>query len=127
MMPIVPAAVAGMLLSLFCLAPAHAAGREFQDAAAQYQAHRYSDAYGRFIALADNGDAEAARIVLFMHQYGALLYGSHWDLDTEQAGAYRQLAQPPKIRPPAARAAAAGAAAPRGIRAQAAPPAPRRW
>ena len=64
----------------------------FADAPARYHGQRYPDAYGRFIEMADGGDADAARIVLFMHRYGALLYGSHWDLDSDQLASYQQMA-----------------------------------
>lgn len=65
-------------------APAHANGakaaeREFADAVQQFKEGRRAHAFGMFIALANRGDVDAARIALFMHQFGPTLYGSHWE------------------------------------------------
>lgn len=64
----------------------------FRQAAAQYRAGRYSDAFGRFLAMAAHGDADAARIVLFMHEFGPTLYGSYWDLNADEREAFTRLA-----------------------------------
>lgn len=76
-------AVACALALAVPAAPIHAGGREqqFQHAVQQYKAGRYSEAYGKFIALANHGDPDAAHIALFMHKYGPTLYGSWWDAD----------------------------------------------
>lgn len=64
-------------------APIHAGGHEqqFQYAVQQYKAGRYSVAYGRFMALANQGDPDAAHVALFMNKYGPTLYGAWWDAD----------------------------------------------
>ncbi|HYF20540.1 MAG TPA: hypothetical protein VEA40_21925 [Ramlibacter sp.] len=68
------------------LPPAHGQqkdDRAFQEATRQYQAGRKADAYGRFIALANAGDPDAAHIALFMHRYGPQLYGTYWDANPD--------------------------------------------
>ncbi|MBC5767876.1 hypothetical protein [Ramlibacter albus] len=65
---------------------------QFDDALASYRAARYSEAFGRMMALANRGDADAARIVLFMHQYGPMLYGSYWDLNPQEVDSFREVA-----------------------------------
>ncbi len=40
---------------------------------------RFSEAYGRFIALADDGHAASARYALWMCENGPALFGSDWD------------------------------------------------
>jgi hypothetical protein len=94
---------------------ASAAGeRAFADAVAQYQAGRYSAAYGRLTALANEGDVDAARIAIFMYRYGATLYGSHWDASPEELDDWRQLAA-------SGRGRAAPAFQPAPLKARAAP------
>lgn len=66
--------------------------RAFNQALIQYRAGRYSDAFGRLLPLASGGDADAARIVLFMHHFGPSLYGSYWDLNPQEIAAFTQLA-----------------------------------
>ena len=83
-----------------CAAPSHAGpDSRFNEAAASYRAARYSEAFGRMMALAANGDPDAARIVLFMHQYGPVLYGNYWDLNNEELFAFQELAILAKARP----------------------------
>ena len=81
-------------------APATAAAKDdwaFNYAVEQYQRGRWSDAYGRFIALANDGDRDAARIALFMLRYGPRLYGSHWDASPDDVEEWEALAnQGPK-------------------------------
>ena len=94
------------LASLFALcllaasAPATAAAKDdwaFTQAVEQYQRGRWSDAYGRFIELANDGDRDAARIALFMYRYGPRLYGSHWDASPDNVEAWELLVnQSPK-------------------------------
>ena len=88
------------LASLFamCLltaaAPAKAAASDdwaFNKAVEQYQRGQWPDAYGRFIALANNGDRDAARIALFMYRYGPRLFGSHWDASPDDVEAWEQV------------------------------------
>lgn len=52
---------------------------EYAQAVQSFRAGRTSEAYGQFIALANRGDVDAARVALFMNGYGASLYGKHWD------------------------------------------------
>jgi hypothetical protein len=56
----------------------------FADAARSLRAGRFAEAYGRFVTLADEGDADAGRIALLMHRYGPEVFGSTWDASTEQ-------------------------------------------
>ena len=56
----------------------------FADAAKSLRAGRFAEAYGRFVTLADEGDADAGRIALVMHRYGPEVFGSMWDATTEQ-------------------------------------------
>jgi hypothetical protein len=72
-------AAAALLLGLLATGAAHASSQEFEEALRQYRAGRLSDAFGRFSALANKGDADAAHIALFMNKYGPQLYGSYWD------------------------------------------------
>jgi hypothetical protein len=77
----------------------------FADAAESLRAGRFADAYGRFVTLADDGDADAGRIALVMHRYGPEVFGSTWDASTEQltrwtfwsiAAAQQELASRPR-------------------------------
>jgi hypothetical protein len=100
-------ATAVLAVFLSC-GPAAAAppDESFRDAVVQYRAGRYSDSFGRFLALANNGDADAARVVLFMHAYGPTLYGSYWDLGPDELEAFARLAasrparKHPEFQPP---------------------------
>jgi hypothetical protein len=86
--------------SIFCAAAlamhvsAHAAPHdtEFREALGSYKSARYSEAFGRLMSLAGRGDSDAARIVLFMHQYGPSLYGSYWDLNPDEVLQFQQVA-----------------------------------
>lgn len=91
-------------LALWCgAAPARANPEtHFNEAVASYRGARYSDAFGKMLALATRGDADAARIVLFMHQYGPTLYGSYWDLNSEELATFGELAVLAKARMPPA-------------------------
>ena len=60
----------------------------FDEAAASLRAGRYPEAYGRFVALADEGDVDAGQIALFMHRLGPELFGSAWDASAEQLAAW---------------------------------------
>lgn len=64
--------------------PATAFAPTFAEAAGSLRAGRFADAYGRFVALADEGDRDAARIALVMHRFGPELFGSAWDASAEQ-------------------------------------------
>lgn len=66
--------------------PANASVTEarFADAMDLYSVGKWSAAYGRFAALADQGHAEAARIALLMLRYGAKMYGHDWGASQPQ-------------------------------------------
>lgn len=49
-----------------------------------FRAGRFPDAYGRFVALADAGHAQAARHALWMCEHGPALFGSQWDCGPSQ-------------------------------------------
>lgn len=70
----------------------------FHEAVASYRSARYAEAFGRLHALAIRGDADAARIVLFMHGFGPTLYGSHWDLNPEEIQDFRDISTAPSHR-----------------------------
>lgn len=59
------------------------ADREFNAAVEQFKEGKRSHAFGMFIALANRGDVDAARIALFMHTYGPTLWGTHWEAARE--------------------------------------------
>ena len=71
-------------------APRTAFAPTFADAAESLRTGRYAEAYGRFVALADNGDIDAARIALVMHRYGPAVFGSAWDASGEQLAQWTQ-------------------------------------
>ncbi len=77
----------------------------FQAAVEAFRQGRMSAAYGRFTALAQRGDADAARIALFMHRYGPTLYGRYWDVGLDDMRDWTQSScgpggrMPPVYRP----------------------------
>lgn len=75
--------------------PTQARSRAFDEAVQQYRAGHLSDAFGRFFALASEGDADAARIALFMHQYGPVLYGRYWDAAPHEVARWQALQDRP--------------------------------
>ena len=87
-----------VLMTTTCLAllfPAlgmAAESQEYDAAVVQYQNGRWADAYGRFIALANDGDADAARTALFMLRYGPQLYNAHWDAMPSEVARWEKLA-----------------------------------
>lgn len=54
------------------------------NAVASFQQGRYSEAYGRFMALANAGHAPAAEVALFMAQNGSQVFGKEWDVTQEE-------------------------------------------
>jgi len=56
---------------------------------------RFSEAYGRFIALADAGHAPAADMALWMYLNGPTLFDKDWDSSQDQLKAWAQLARKP--------------------------------
>lgn len=89
----VMAAIAGFATAM----PAHARSPAFTQAVQQYRAGHLSDAFGRFFALANDGDADAARIALFMHQYGPILYGRYWDAAPQEVAHWQALQGKPVV------------------------------
>lgn len=83
---------ASLLLTLACAAEAAPpVEREFDQAVRSFRAGRTSEAFGQFIELANRGDVDAARIALFMHSYGPVLYGKHWDAGAKDVAYWSQL------------------------------------
>lgn len=56
---------------------------------------RFSEAYGRFIALADAGHAPAAHMALWMYLNGPTLFDKDWDSTQDQLNAWAHLARQP--------------------------------
>ena len=54
--------------------------QEYASAVQSFRAGRTSVAFGQFVEMANRGDVDAARIALFMHAYGPVLYGKQWDV-----------------------------------------------
>ena len=77
------------------------ADAEYEAAVQVFRAGRTSEAFGRFHALANRGDVDAARISLFLHQYGAALYGKQWDAFPADVAYWNQLVRnsPTAARP----------------------------
>jgi hypothetical protein len=90
--PGVPTASAAALAvsARFVSPPPTAFAPTFDDAAASLRAGRFAEAYGRFVALADEGNVDAGRIALVMHRFGPELFGSAWDASVEQLAAWTQ-------------------------------------
>ncbi len=65
----------------------------FSDAMDQYRQGRWSAAYGRFCVLADDGDAQAARIALVMLRHGETMHGTIWSASQPQIEHWAQLAR----------------------------------
>jgi hypothetical protein len=65
----------------------------FAEGSRLLRAGRHAAAYGRFVALANEGDREAAGIALVMHRHGPLLFGSAWDATTEELEYWSELAR----------------------------------
>jgi hypothetical protein len=55
-----------------------------EQAHADYEAGRYPKAFAAFTRLADEGDAEAARMAVLMAKHGPWLYGEHFALSASQ-------------------------------------------
>ena len=72
-----------------------AAERLHANAVASFRQARFSEAYGRLIALADAGHAASAELALWMFLNGPTLFGTHWDSTQEQLSAWAQLARQP--------------------------------
>ena len=53
--------------------------QEYASAVQSFRAGKTSVAFGQFVEMANRGDVDAARVALFMHAYGPVLYGKQWD------------------------------------------------
>ena len=90
-------AVSTVTLVAACFAPAAQAqsvplrDRLQANAVASFQQGRFSEAYGRFIALANAGHAPAAERALFMAQNSTDLFGKDWDVTQEELTAWSAL------------------------------------
>jgi hypothetical protein len=75
-------------------APARAAapGYTYEEAVSRFRAGDWADAYGRFMDLANKGDADAARISLFMLRYGPQFHGSYWHALPHEVRRWQRLA-----------------------------------
>ncbi len=72
-----------------------AAERLHAQAVASFREARFSEAYGRFISLADAGHAPAAEQALWMYRHGPSLFGKDWDSTQEQLTAWAKLTGQP--------------------------------
>lgn len=81
-----------LALSLCFCAAAAAQEPDFPDAVRSYRTGQWSAAYGQFRYLANSGNAEAARIALFMYGHGRMLYGTQWDASDDDIALWSRLA-----------------------------------
>jgi hypothetical protein len=73
------------------LLPAAAQEDMYADALRLYREGRWSAAYGRFLRLADGGNADAARIALMMLRHGHDLYGTEWTAAPSQVAQWESM------------------------------------
>ena len=94
---------AGLLVGAATKATAQARAKDVQIAGAEqmrrqaqamqaFQTRQYAEAYGRFAALADDGDAQAAIVALAMVRNGQALFGSLWSATSGQLARWSALA-----------------------------------
>ena len=93
--PVVSLVVGCLAAHAFAQSPATAGDRLHAEAVASFQKARFSEAYGRFISLADGGHAPAAELALWMYLNGPSLFGTDWDSSQDQLTAWAQLAKRP--------------------------------
>jgi hypothetical protein len=74
------ATIGGWSLPSVASTAAGLAEREYADAVQSFRTGRTSVAFGQFLALAQRGDVDSARIALFLYSYGPVLYGKQWDV-----------------------------------------------
>jgi hypothetical protein len=86
------AAIAAMLM-MFSMpsGAANPAEREYDEAVRTFRAGRMSHAFGKFIDLANRGDVDSARIALFLHSYGPVLFGKQWDAGEQDVAYWNRL------------------------------------
>lgn len=65
--------------------------REYETAVKSFRSGRLAEAFGQFIDLANRGDVDSARIALFMHSYGAVLYGKQWEAGPQEVAYWTTL------------------------------------
>lgn len=68
---------------------------QFAQALRELKEGRATAAYGDFSRLADQGDAESARIALIMLRYGTERHGATWGASQPQIDHWMQLARQP--------------------------------
>lgn len=102
-------AVAVAALSLAAAASSHAAGRATPGAGLRpgplelahaqaldsFRRARFSEAYGRFIKLAEAGHAASARYAIWMCENGQALFGVLWDCAPQELEDWRAAAAGP--------------------------------
>jgi hypothetical protein len=71
---------------------------QFARAMREFKAGRRTAAFGMFTRLADDGDAEAARVALLMVRYGDALYGAGWGASQEQIDYWLAISRKPMPR-----------------------------
>ena len=60
----------------------------FADAALSMRQSRHAEAYGRFVARADDGEVEAAQMALLSYSFGPRAFDSAWDASPQQREAW---------------------------------------
>lgn len=65
------------------------------EAVASFRQARFSEAYGRFISLANAGHAPSAELALWMYLNGPALFGKDWDTSQDQLTTWARLAKQP--------------------------------
>jgi hypothetical protein len=65
--------------------------REYAEAIQSFRSGRTAEAFGRFIEMANRGDVDAARIALFLHSYGAVLFNKQWEADQRDVAYWTML------------------------------------
>jgi hypothetical protein len=65
--------------------------REYAEAVQTFRAGRTAEAFGRFMEMANRGDVDAARIALFLHSYGAVLFNKQWEADPRDVAYWTML------------------------------------
>jgi hypothetical protein len=85
----VPAAAAAASPGLKGVSARQAQDARFREAMRLHRAGHWSAAYGRFVALADEGHVPAARVALAMLQNGPRAYGRQWSAAPSQVAAWK--------------------------------------
>jgi hypothetical protein len=104
-----PLAVAAVAMTFAAAAPSHAAGQPAPGAGLRpgplevahaqaldsFRRARFSEAYGRFIKLAEAGHAASARYAIWMCENGQALFGVPWDCAPQELEDWRAAAAGP--------------------------------